>query len=116
MEIHINQVVSVVGSVDGDSLLSEGVLKRIVEGVLNGLAKEERNRKRAAADRWVRGGRGEHAERTAPEEAWPGARVTSVSITIYPDSGDTGTDEPAPGEDRRRGSAEAKRDSAKRKR
>jgi hypothetical protein len=42
MEIHINQVVSVVGSVDGDLLLSEGALRGIVQGVLNGIAEEER--------------------------------------------------------------------------
>jgi hypothetical protein len=116
MEIHINQVVSVVGSVDGDLLLSEGALKRIVEGVLNGLAEEERNRKRAAAGRSVRGGRGEHAERTAPEEARPGGRVTSVSITIYPDSDDTGIGAPAPGDDPQSSRPDAKRDRSKKKR
>ena len=104
MDVRINQVVSVASSVDGDLLLSEGVLTRLVEGLLNGLAEEERNRKRAAGDRSLRGGRGEHAERTATEEAWPGARVKSVSITIYPDSddGDSG--------------AKPKRDRAKKKR
>ena len=116
MEIHINQVVSVVGSVDGDLLLSEGVLEGIVQGVLNGLAEEERRRQRAAANRSPRGGRGEHAERTAPEEARPGGRVTSVSITIYPDSDDTGTGKRAPSDDRRSSGAEAKRGKAKKKR
>ena len=111
MEIHISQVVSVVGSVDGDVLLSEGVLEGIVQGVLNGIAEEERNRKRGAAGRSGRGGRGEHAERTAPEKAWLGGRVTSVSVTIYPDSGDTGAD----GEDQQKGSG-LKRDKAKKKR
>jgi hypothetical protein len=112
MEIHINQVVSVVGSVDGDLLLSEGALRGIVQGVLNGIAEEERNRKRAAAGRSGRGGRGEHAERTAPEEARLGGRVTSVSVTIYPDSGDTGAD----GEDQQKGSSGLKRDKSKKKR
>jgi hypothetical protein len=115
MEIHINQVVSVVGSVDGDLLLSEGVLEKIVQGVLNGLAEEERKRKRAAAGRSGRGGRGEHAERTAPQEARQGGRVTSVSITIYPDSDDAGTGKPAPSEDRRGGRPESKRDRTKKK-
>lgn len=100
MEIHINQVVSVVGSVDGDLLLSEGALKQIVAGVLNGLAEEERNRRSAAAGRSIRGGRGEHAERTAPEDPRPGGRVTSVSVTIYPDSDDAASDEPASRRDR----------------
>ena len=100
MEIHINQVVSVVGSVDGDLLLSEGALRGIVQGVLNGIAEEERRRKRGAADRSVRGGRGEHAERTSPDEGRLGGRVTSVSVTIYPDSDDTASDEPASKRDR----------------
>ena len=112
MEIHINQVVSVVGRVDGDVLLSEGALRGIVQGVLNGIAEEERNRKRAAAGRSGGGSRGEHAERTAPEETRLGGRVTSVSVTIYPDSGDTGV----VGEDEQKGSSGPKRDKAKKKR
>jgi len=112
MEIHINQVVSVVGSVDGDLLLSEGALRGIVQGVLNGIAEEERRRKRGAADRSVRGGRGEHAERTSPDEGRLGGRVTSVSVTIYPDSGDTGTGE----EDQQKGNSGLKRDKANKKR
>ena len=114
-EIHIDEVVSTVRHVDGGTL-SEGALKSIVQGVLNGLAEEERRRRRAEGD--LRPGRGrgrgreEHPQRPAPDEPWPGARVLSVSITIYPDTDDAALEPGAEPEGRSR----AKRDKGKKKR
>ena len=73
MEVRIEQVVSVVGSIDGDAVLSPKALERIIQTVV-----EELNRR----------GRG-RPRRSSTGQAGQG-RLKSVSITIRPDTADDG--------------------------
>ena len=55
-EVHIRNVVSTVRAVDGDSLLSRGVLEKIVVAVLAALAQEEQAKRSAKSDTSVTSG------------------------------------------------------------
>jgi hypothetical protein len=65
MEVHINDIVSSVRTVDGDSLLAPQTLAKIVQAVLAAVREQEEHRMRVRAEQRISGG-----VRNELEEEW----------------------------------------------
>jgi hypothetical protein len=63
MEVHIDEVVSTVRAVDGDSVLLPKTMEKIVRTVLDAVHRLEQHKQRTQAERRVTGGVQEEQER-----------------------------------------------------
>jgi hypothetical protein len=62
MEVHIGDIVSTVRAVDGDSLLTQQTLSKIVQVVLEAVREQEEHHKRVRAEQRISSGVREELE------------------------------------------------------